>query len=609
MKYIYRFTPEIILLVYIGLFFGFKGPNKPWDRVINSDGKAYYAYLPAIFIHKDLSYKFVEDYEWVYYPHDKAAFKEFRMKAGNGVVNKTYPGMALVWTPFFLTAHFVAYLELYPLDGYSPPYQYMIAIASLFFLWLGARTLMRLLMRFGASSKNAAFIAAVITLGTNLVYYTITEGSMTHVYSFALITSFLLCAYNLTHSLKTKWFGLSMFLLALIILIRPTNVLVLLLLPFVTGNRERLRSTLALLKEKKASAIRGAVIFLLLMFVPFLLWKLQCGKWIVYSYGSEGFSFLHPHFLDILTSYNRGWFVYTPVAFVSLFGFINLWRKSWFHALNLMLFLVLFTYVASSWWVWYYASKCGQRVFVDILFVPALLLVFLYGGMSSVSLKRILTGLLIALSALNIFQYYQHTRWIFPPYVITAEIFWDSFFSTDKTAKAYLPADGITGIREYENDLEKELAWMNNSSRTNLVSYSGGWSSKVDTILPYSTGLEVRADSMFTTKNRIIRVSAMVLSPKDRPEATLVADFTDNGKGFSYNPFYLKTFVIPDEWVKVQVAFYVPADLPASGIAKVYFYNPDKYLPLFIDDMKVEYISMKDEPAFRKIEGVVLPSR
>ena len=608
MRYIYRFTPEIILLLYICLFFGFKSPEKPWDRVINSDGKAYYAYLPAIFIHHNFQYKFVEDYEWVYYPHDKTAFKEFRMKTGNGVVNKTYPGMAVVWTPFFLFAHFVAFLELFPLDGYSPPYQYMIALASLFFLWLGARTLMRLLIKFGSPEKNAAFITAVIALGSNLIYYTITEGSMTHVYSFALITSFLLTIYNLTHTKKTKWFGISLFLLALIILIRPTNVLVVLLIPFVTGSRQKLYDTLSRLKTHRSSVIKGVIIFLLLMFIPFLLWKLQCGIWVVYSYGDEGFHFLKPYIISILGSYNRGWFIYTPVAFVSMFGFIGLFRKSWFHAMVLFIFLVIFTYVASSWWVWYYASKCGQRIFIDSYADVGLLLVFLYGNFTSVSWHRAITGLLIALSALNIFQYYQHTKWIFPPYIITSEIFWDSFFSIEKTAKVYIPKEGIVAVRTYENDLEKELPWMNNRSRTNLISYSGSWSSKADTILPYSSGMEVKADSLFTTANRIIRVTAMVLSPRDRPDATLVADFSAYHKGISYNPFYLQTFVKPDEWVKVQVAFYVPSDLPKDAIAKVYFFNPAKYLPIFIDDIKVDYISLKDEAEYKKIEGVVLPA-
>ena len=59
----------------------------------------------------------------------------------------------------------------------------------------------------------------------------------------------------------------------------------------------------------------------------------------------------------------------------------------------------------------------------------------------------------------------------------------------------------------------------------------------------------------------------------------------------------------------MQAAFYVPAGLPPSAIAKVYFYNPAKYLPVFIDDMKVDYLSMKDEADYRKIEGVVLPNQ
>ena len=66
MKYFYKHTPEIILLVYILFFLGFKAPEKSWDRVINSDGKGYYAYLPAIFIYHDLQFKFVEGYEAQY---------------------------------------------------------------------------------------------------------------------------------------------------------------------------------------------------------------------------------------------------------------------------------------------------------------------------------------------------------------------------------------------------------------------------------------------------------------------------------------------------------------------------------------------------------------
>ena len=63
MKYLYKYTPELILVIYVMIFMGFKSPEQSWDRVINSDGKGYYAYLPAIFIYHDLQFKFVEQYE------------------------------------------------------------------------------------------------------------------------------------------------------------------------------------------------------------------------------------------------------------------------------------------------------------------------------------------------------------------------------------------------------------------------------------------------------------------------------------------------------------------------------------------------------------------
>ncbi|MCD4735591.1 MAG: hypothetical protein K8R53_06075, partial [Bacteroidales bacterium] len=59
----FKYSAEIILLVYIILFLFVKKPYLDWDRTINSDGKGYYAYLTALFIYNDLEYKFVEDYE------------------------------------------------------------------------------------------------------------------------------------------------------------------------------------------------------------------------------------------------------------------------------------------------------------------------------------------------------------------------------------------------------------------------------------------------------------------------------------------------------------------------------------------------------------------
>ncbi|MFZ4564332.1 MAG: hypothetical protein ACOYNU_13215 [Bacteroidales bacterium] len=611
MKHIYKHTPEIILLVYVLIFIGFKNPEKNWDRVINSDGKGYYAYLPAIFIYHDLQFRFVEQYEAQYYPANRSVFKEFRNDAGSRKVNKYFPGMAILWLPFFLFGHLMAWLEVFPMDGYSLPYQYSIALSALLFLWLGARWLQKLLKRFGSDNRTAAFITLAVTLGTNLVFFTVVEPSMTHVYSFALITGFALTTYKMFHEYRPKWFVRSLLLFILIFLIRPTNALVLLLVPFIAGSFSNLVQTFRLILSEKATLIRGLIQAAILLAVPFVLWYLQTGKPIVYTYGDEKLDLYQPHLLMILFSYNRGWFLYTPLAFFSLFGYIGLYRQNRFRFYWAMGFLLVFTYVSSCWWVWYYASKCGQRVFIDLYVLVALLILFLYFQIRKRGWKKVLSALVILLISLNRLQFYQHTKWIFPPYNITRAMYWDSFFSLSQKAKVYIPEDGIVGINTMSNDMEQDQGhvWMNPGTRNDTVFHQGRWSSKTDKKNPYSVGLETKLDSLFTTRNRLIRITAWVLSPREMNEATLVADYQLDGKSLSYNQFILEKFVPADEWTKVEIAWYVPGTLPLKGTAKIYFYNPSPLYKLYVDDLTIDFISLKDEPDYQKIEGVLLPEK
>lgn len=66
------------------------------DRVINFDIISYYAYLPATFIYKDISLKFIDD-----------KLGEYREKSwpnttdeGNYVI-KTSMGLSFLYSPFF----------------------------------------------------------------------------------------------------------------------------------------------------------------------------------------------------------------------------------------------------------------------------------------------------------------------------------------------------------------------------------------------------------------------------------------------------------------------------------------------------------------------------
>jgi hypothetical protein len=432
---------------------------------------------------------------------------------------------------------------------------------------------------------------------------------MTHVYSFALITGFMYASFRMFHDYQPKWFVRSLLAFTLIFLIRPTNGMIILLLPFMAGNSSMFKDRLVQVFSDKKTLLWGVVLSLILLMVPIILWYLQTGKPLVYAYGEEKLNFFHPHMWNILFSFNRGWFIYTPVALISMIGLIRLFRTNRFRFYWLFTFILMFIYVSSCWWVWYYASKCGQRVFVDILGIVALLILFLYQWVGKSGWSKLFTTLFVILMGLNLIQFYQHAKWIFPPYNITGEIYKDSFFSFSRKAKVYIPGDGISAVKTLRNDMEKDMgnAWMNFATRNDTVFHEGKWSSKVDHKIPYSIGFEAKIDTLFTTQNRLIRISAWVFSPRETTEATLVTDYQDQGKSLSYNQFILEDYVPANKWTPVEVAFYVPRTMPVSGSVKIYFYNPSPLYKLYVDDLKIDFVSLKNEPEFMKIEGVLLP--
>jgi hypothetical protein len=114
---------------------------------------------------------------------------------------------------------------------------------------------------------------------------------------------------------------------------------------------------------------------------------------------------------------------------------------------------------------------------------------------------------------------------------------------------------------------------------------------------------------LFTSPNRIIQVSAMVWSSGKASGSTLVVEVNSGNQKLSYNSFYLEKFVQADQWTRVEAAFYVPRDIPGNSIAKIYFFNNTGSVPLFIDDLTIDFISMKDEIQYTRMEGIQIPVR
>ena len=120
-------------------------------KIITWDVTSYYGYLPAIFIHHDLSLDFI-DTDGV----DYAAKHQFwperlnrdleRDPAGEIKVIKTTMGMSFMYAPFFFMAHGFAYLSKYESNGFSQPYEFFLVVSCLFYLFIGLFFLRKLLL-------------------------------------------------------------------------------------------------------------------------------------------------------------------------------------------------------------------------------------------------------------------------------------------------------------------------------------------------------------------------------------------------------------------------------------------------------------------------------
>jgi len=597
--WLYRFAPEIIIFIYILLFLVIKNPNNPHDRVIISDGKAYYAYLTNIFIYHDPDYKFIESYEQKYYGGDELAFKEFRLNYAGKTLNKSFPGLAFLFLPFFLIAHLLSFLFGFPTDGYSIIYQYSLGFAAIFYLWAGLKYLKKNLLVFGFSRQLSTAIIFIVAFGTNIIYYTIKEGTMAHVYNFALISAFLYFLKKSIVAPNSTTLIVTAFIYGLIGIARPTNGLVILLVPFVAGSAASLKHffcTVYFNPTKLFFVIAAGSIF---PFLTTLIWFWQTGHWFVYSYGKEGFDFLSPHFFQILFSLNKGWFVYTPLAMVAMFGFVYLYRKNRFQFFWGLIFIVIFVYVASSWWAWHYTSNFGQRVFIDLYAWTAILLGYVFLLVKEHKLiKRTVVVLVAILICLNGLQFYQHYTYIFPPGTINFKQYKDSFFRLVPAPRVDFPQDKVEKCVVLMNDFEKDYGWLNFASVTDTFAFEGKYSSRAGLPNEYSIGLYEPLRDHLSTDFGWVKVSCVIYSNQKYSQVRMVIDVESEGKSIFYKPYYLNDVNRRNKWVYIEYAMKLPKLHTSDDMLRVYFINSAANEFFLVDNLKVEILSLKEEFEF-----------
>lgn len=434
LKHIFYRTETTLIIITVVLVVVSSNINwggSHWKNIIEVDGKGYYAYLPAVFIYHDLNFGFFDEIEKDKY-YSIHTYYDYRSHAHGKTINKYYAGTAVAQLPFFFTAHALTPLFGFETDGYSKLYTILINLAGIFYLILGLGFVGKLLRLYGVGDAHRTMTFYVAVFGTNLFFYTVSEPGMSHIYSFAFIAMFLYYSKVYFLHFNRRYLVVLAAILGMIVLIRPVNALVVLCLPFVSGSLQQLRSGFASMFSSVRYLLFGILVFAAIISIQLIIYKVSTGRFFVYAYVNEGFNFLSPRMIDILFSYRKGLFVYTPIYLVSVFGLLFLWKSNRFEVISWVVFFLTITYVFSSWWMWYYGGSFSSRVYIEFLPFFMIPLACLFSGIQSKPWKQVFISfivMLVMLCQIQTYQYrYNQIHWS----EMNKEKYWDVFLRVDK---------------------------------------------------------------------------------------------------------------------------------------------------------------------------------
>ncbi|MFT5601738.1 MAG: hypothetical protein ACI9N1_001986 [Flavobacteriales bacterium] len=425
-RLIYR--PEVVLgLFLLVVTYLFIWSEDTWRKdTLSSDGRGYYAYLPAVLIFQDLSYE--SNTEALDEQLDLHFSHHYILKDLEGnTFNKCFPGVAIVQLPLFLIATFLSFLFGLPINGYNDLYLISITLTGILSAVTGFHYLKKLLIALDFTVQISIISAMTIFVGTNVFFYALWGGSIGHIHSYAAIAAFLYYSKTFITKESIRSGAIACFLLSLIFIIRPTNILVVLLIPYLAGSFNQLKKALRHLFNK-----RNWIAPMLLGLIPILtlpaIWYAQTGHFVVWSYSDEGFYFTNPKMWSTLFSFRNGLFIYSPLALLALLSIYYVSTKSKFQGIFLSLYFLINVYVISSWWCFAYGGGFGHRVFVEHQVFFGILLAY---GISYFPFRKLLLSTLCLLVTLSLLQTYQYTVGILPSGYCTAEIYFHTFLKFD----------------------------------------------------------------------------------------------------------------------------------------------------------------------------------
>lgn len=336
-------------------------------KVTQWDALGYYQYLPAVLIYGDIGRQaWLEQVDSAYQVSGGTIYQVTELPNGNRAT-KYFCGLSLLQAPFFALGHLVAGASGAAQDGFSPPYQWAIALCPLVYVLLALFLLRKVLLRH-FSDVVVAITLLLVVLATNAIQYISVDNAQTHGYLFALYAAQLFFTQR-WHERPTAWNAMAIGgLIGLATVSRPTEALMVFIpLLWNTHEKETARAKWALVRTQLPHVAVAIGAGFVAFFPQLLYWKVATGSW-VYDVGSK-WDFLNPHW-RVLFGGEKGWFIYTPITILLVIGLFFMrgqpWRKS------VLVFTLLNTWVIIAWHDWHYGGSYSSRALVQSYPVLAL---------------------------------------------------------------------------------------------------------------------------------------------------------------------------------------------------------------------------------------------
>ncbi|HTN46965.1 MAG TPA: hypothetical protein VL098_11510 [Flavipsychrobacter sp.] len=399
----------VISFIYTGhrFYYADIGQGEPL-KVTDWDALGYYLYLPSTLIYHD--YKRLDWFPAIdseYHVSGGEFYQALKHENGN-YFYKYLGGVAIMQLPFFLTAHLYASNSAhYQADGFSPPYQYAIALGNLVYFII-ALFLLRSFLLLYFKDETVMVSLLLMTLATNLIQYIAVNGGMSHGYIFPLYVFILWATYNWHESPRFLWAAAIGYIIGLGTISRPTEA-VMLFIPLLwnTQNKETATKKWDMVREHIPHVIIAILSGLLAIVPQLLYWRSVTGSF-VYDVGSK-WSFLNP-FFRVLFGWEKGWFIYTPVTVFFIAGLFFVKKYPFKNAV--IWFCILNIYIIISWFDWRYGGSYSTRALTQSYPVFSLSLAAFVHYLQGKKWKGIFYTLGIYLIAVNLFQVYQYNNTI-----------------------------------------------------------------------------------------------------------------------------------------------------------------------------------------------------